>query len=159
MRWLIAPAPLAFLLFVFLVIRRKWPVVVIVISGILFGIPTWVALLLLAMSSHRSQYAAPLVSAIVVSAVSSSLMLVFSDRLKSRFSYRENAAGRIPSRPFRYPLSAGVFLALAASFGLGATQFNPNARLKAVVALGITALAISLACFFYEKSNREQVPK
>jgi hypothetical protein len=117
-----------------------------------------VALLLLVMFSQRTQYV-PLASAIAASAGSSSLILVFSNHLKPLISNRVNADSRTASRPFHFPVSAGIFLALAVSFRFSVTQFKPVIRSKAVAAFGIIALAISITCFFYGKSNRERIPK
>jgi len=81
-RWLLAPAPLGFLVLAFVAIRRTWPLSIAVISGIFYSAPTWVALLLLSVFFQRSEYLAPLVVAVVVSAVTGSVMLMAGSRLK-----------------------------------------------------------------------------
>jgi len=40
-------------------------------------------------------------------------------------------------------------------FGLGALQVNDAIRVKAAIAFGLTAGAIWLACFLFEKSNQQ----
>ncbi len=66
----------------FVAIRRTWPLSIAVISGIFYSAPTWVALLLLSVFFQRSEYLAPLVVAVVVSAVTGSVMLMAGSRLK-----------------------------------------------------------------------------
>ena len=44
-------------------------------------------------------------------------------------------------------------------FGLAVLQFPPSTRAKALIAFGLTAAAISVACFLFERSNQRTEAK
>jgi hypothetical protein len=158
-RWLLAPAPLGFLVLAFVAIRRTWPLSIAVISGIFYSAPTWVALLLLSVFFQRSEYLAPLVVAVVVSAVTGSVMLVAGNRLKDWIVGDKTDLSRIKHASFRFPFSTMMAIVLTIGFGLPVAQFRSEVRARAIVAFGITALAILTACFLFEKSNCKPTAK
>ena len=138
----------------FVAIRRTWPLSIAVISGLFYSAPTWVALLLLAVFFQRSEYLAPLVVAVVVSAVTDSVMLAAGNRLKDK-----TGLSRIEHASFRFPFSTMMAIVLTIGFGLPVAQFRSEVRARVIVAFGITALAILTDCFLFEKSNRKPTAK
>jgi hypothetical protein len=158
-RWLLAPAPLCFLFLALVVIRRKWPLYVAFIFGILYTAPTWVALLLLTLFFRRSEYLAPLVAAVVVSAITSSLMLVLGGRFKNWVVGDQANLSRTTGASFRYPFSTMISIVLIVGFGLPVTQFSSEVRAKAIVAFGVTAIAILVACFLFERSQAKAITR
>lgn len=154
-RWLLAPAPLGFLVLAFVAFRRTWPLSIAVISGIFYSAPTWVALVLLSVFFQRSEYLAPLIVAVIVSAVTGSVMLVAGNRLQDWIVGDKTDLSRIKHTSFRFPFSTMMAIVLTIGFGLPVTQFRSEVRARAIVAFGITALAILTACFLFEKANRK----
>ena len=153
-RWTIAVAPLAFLgLFVF-AIRRKWTSTIVFALGFAHGLPIWLVLRLASVFTHRTEFQAPLLGAMVVSSLGNAAVLLSGDRLKSWAG-----AGQVSIKSFRYPLSLAMGFTLFLGFGLAALQFPPATRAKALIAFGLTAAAISAACFLFERSNQRTEAK
>ena len=157
-RWLLTPAPLGFLVLAFVAIRRTWPFIAF-ISGICYSAPTWVALLPLSVFFQRSEYLAPLVVAVVVSAVTGSVMLVAGNRLKDWIVGDKTDLSGIRHASFRFPFSKMMAIVPTIGFALAVSQFRSEVRARAIVAFGITAPAILTACFLFEKSNRKPTDK
>jgi hypothetical protein len=128
-------------------IRRTWPLSIAVISGIVYSAPTWVALRLLSVFFQRSEYLAPLVVPVVVSAVTGSVMLVAGNRLKDWIVGDKTDLSRIEHASFRFPFSTMMAIVLTIGFGLPVAQFRSEVRARAIVAFGITALPYSLPAF------------
>jgi hypothetical protein len=111
------------------------------------------------VSFQRSEYLAPLVVAVVVSAVTGCVMLVAGNRLKDWIVGDKTGLSRIKHASFRFPFSTMMAIVLTIGFGLPVTQFRSEVRARAIGAFGITTLAILTACFLFEKSNRKPTAK
>src|SRR5258708_35050553 len=85
----------------FVAIRRTWPLSIAVIAGLFYSAPAWVALLLLAVFFQRFEYLAPRVVAVVVSAVTGSVMLAAGNRLEDWMGGDNTGISRIEHASFR----------------------------------------------------------
>jgi ABC-type uncharacterized transport system permease subunit len=116
----------------FVAIRRTWPLSIAVISGIFYSAPTWVALLLLSAFFQRSEYLVPLVVAVVVSAVTGSVMLAAGNRLKDWIVGDKTDLSRIEHASCRFPFSTMMAIVLTIGFWLPVAQFRSEVRASAV---------------------------